>query len=503
MQPRATTTNATSAVGASITDIERALQYSTKTRKSKHRIRDYAQFHTHETVLYGESTEELSGGSDDSTYSGTAAAERDEELDDETTLLIAEQEQPDASEELRNLLIEKDMDIPLVLERLHAEGGDFVPDNRNNNNNNDTESQMDLTKSKPPSGVGSNHDNDDAGGDADDDMDASDVEDYKESAENSHDEEERRSILGGGNEQDYFEDDQSNLEEEEEEFVPKKGDDIDDETTMRVEEQLPRDMPYQQELELLKTESEIPIEQLRAMYQQSTQESTNKMDEEEEECEIYESEIDEDDEEEQVSGAAQLLGSGIANDDQDEYVPESMETVDDETTLEVEEKLGRDMSYQEEIAMLQRENEMSIEQLRDLVARMAQDHDNSSHPQKSSATAQEKEKRDDVMMEKIEIDVKETIASEITDGKRRREVDEKSQIDKKKRRHETMESTSNAGLAVTDKLEVSAELARTTIASRPFLIPSRVKLREYQQIGLNWLVSLQTRRLNGILADGE
>jgi E1A-binding protein p400 len=311
--------------------------------------------------------------------------------------------------------------------------------------------------------------------------------------------------LGGGNEKEYFEDDQSNLEEEEEEeFVPKKGDDIDDETTMRVEEQLPRDMSYQQELELLKTESEIPIEQLRTMYQPSTQESTNKMDEEEEEeCEIYESEIDEDDEGEQVSGAAQLLGSGIANDDQDEYVPESTEIVDDEATLEVEEKLGRDMSYQEEIAMLQRENEMSIEQLRDLVARMAQDHDNSSHPQKSSATAQEKEKRDDVMMEKIEIDVKETIASEITDGKRRREVDEKSQIDKKKRRHETMESTSNAGLAVTDKLEVSAELARTTIASRPFLIPSRVKLREYQQIGLNWLVSLQTRRLNGILADGE
>jgi hypothetical protein len=30
-----------------------------------------------------------------------------------------------------------------------------------------------------------------------------------------------------------------------------------------------------------------------------------------------------------------------------------------------------------------------------------------------------------------------------------------------------------------------------------------VKLREYQQTGLNWLVSLQSRRLNGILADGK
>ncbi|OEU20173.1 SNF2_N-domain-containing protein, partial [Fragilariopsis cylindrus CCMP1102] len=47
----------------------------------------------------------------------------------------------------------------------------------------------------------------------------------------------------------------------------------------------------------------------------------------------------------------------------------------------------------------------------------------------------------------------------------------------------------------------SAKKARETLASRPFLIPPWVKLRKYQQVGLNWLVSLQSRRLNGILAD--
>ena len=39
------------------------------------------------------------------------------------------------------------------------------------------------------------------------------------------------------------------------------------------------------------------------------------------------------------------------------------------------------------------------------------------------------------------------------------------------------------------------------VLARPYLLASWVKLRNYQRIGLNWLVSLQTRRLNGILAD--
>ena len=62
---------------------------------------------------------------------------------------------------------------------------------------------------------------------------------------------------------------------------------------------------------------------------------------------------------------------------------------------------------------------------------------------------------------------------------------------------------SDDGLAAIEALEESAERARKTLASRPFLIAPWVKLREYQQTGLNWLVSLQTRRLNGILADGK
>ncbi len=57
------------------------------------------------------------------------------------------------------------------------------------------------------------------------------------------------------------------------------------------------------------------------------------------------------------------------------------------------------------------------------------------------------------------------------------------------------------GIAALNALEASALRAQQTLASRPFLLASWVKLRHYQQVGLNWLVSLQSRRLNGVLAD--
>jgi len=59
----------------------------------------------------------------------------------------------------------------------------------------------------------------------------------------------------------------------------------------------------------------------------------------------------------------------------------------------------------------------------------------------------------------------------------------------------------DAGTMALKSLEEAELKARFTYISRPFLLSSWVKLREYQKIGLNWLVSIQTRRLNGILAD--
>mmetsp|Transcript_32203 Transcript_32203/g.99600 ORF Transcript_32203/g.99600 Transcript_32203/m.99600 type:complete len:1299 (+) Transcript_32203:1576-5472(+) len=54
---------------------------------------------------------------------------------------------------------------------------------------------------------------------------------------------------------------------------------------------------------------------------------------------------------------------------------------------------------------------------------------------------------------------------------------------------------SNAQIEIVDQHDREMKIAR------PFLLDSTVTLRPYQQIGLNWLVSMHERRLNGILAD--
>ena len=63
--------------------------------------------------------------------------------------------------------------------------------------------------------------------------------------------------------------------------------------------------------------------------------------------------------------------------------------------------------------------------------------------------------------------------------------------------HEASEN----GLSLSSRLAVADACARQADAARPFLLDSTVRLRPYQQAGLNWLVSMHERQLNGILAD--
>ena len=146
---------------------------------------------------------------------------------------------------------------------------------------------------------------------------------------------------------------------------------------------------------------------------------------------------------------------------------------DDETTMEAEEKLGREMSYEEEIALLNQEGEMSVEELRAMYADIGS------------------EGQGGVDEEEVE---------ESGDGKRKAVEGQALSLRESKRQRAVPIDVSDTEAALA-ALEASAERARSTLASRPFLLSKWVKLREYQQIGLNWLVSLHARRLNGILAD--
>lgn len=258
--------------------------------------------------------------------------------------------------------------------------------------------------------------------------------------------------------------DSSDLEADDE-FEPPQREVVDDETTMIAEERLGRDMSYQEEIDLLNRENSMSVEELRRLYAGMDNNGHDDNNSGSEAAVDEEMEV----EPEQARPSSQLseLWSHQDQENDDAFVLEE-DPVDDETTIEAEERLGPTMSAQDEIALLQREGELPIEELRKLYASNDTSSDNGNEP------ASRKRPRDG------------NDADNGTDSRQRVKTDKADDDD---------------GVAAMVRLEASAEQARQSMVTRPFFIPKWVKLREYQQIGLNWLVSLQSRRLNGILAD--
>ena len=284
-------------------------------------------------------------------------------------------------------------------------------------------------------------------------------------------------------------------DDDNEDYKLNEADAVDDETTIEIEERMGRDITYEEEMDLLQKENEIPVEKLREMYGFLAQGNAD----EDDEVQSMESEPASVASEGQRATLTNSLldgGSDATDADAEEFKPEESELLDDETTMEAEERLGRDMSYEEEIELLNRENEMSVEELRKMYAGI-----NSQESEEGAQDGALRKKEDDDIDE--EIISSPSIATSAT--KRQREMDDESfdtRPTKTTCNREDGETTDD-GQAALDALEASAERARQTLATRPYLLAGWVKLRIYQQIGLNWLVSLQSRRLNGILADGK
>ena len=291
---------------------------------------------------------------------------------------------------------------------------------------------------------------------------------------------------------------------EEDEFRPEVGTGVDDETTIEAEEKMGRDMSYKEEINLLQNESEIPIERLREMYAAALNGGDGGNGKEENKTLNSDSNVGNavgGDEVASGTGRGSVAGEITSEkpyvqllsrtdssiEDADEFLPDANEGVDDERTLEAEEKLGREMSYEEEISLLRREGEMSVDELRARYAIVDCDAGSmsveSSAAEEPSALIHSLNDQEDELKRKFDAD------------------GDTGNTNAKKARLDSEQEGSDAGKAALDVLEASAERARKTLASRPFLLAPWVKLREYQQTGLNWLVSLQSRRLNGILAD--
>jgi hypothetical protein len=98
-------------------------------------------------------------------------------------------------------------------------------------------------------------------------------------------------------------------------------------------------MTYQDEINLLKRESKILVEELRRMY----------------------TGVDNGDDGADTNSLDEVMFEEDDNRSEDEFCPSpSIDAVDDETTIEAEERLGREMNVEDEIALLQRESTTSV-----------------------------------------------------------------------------------------------------------------------------------------------
>ena len=323
----------------------------------------------------------------------------------------------------------------------------------------------------------------------------------------------RRRASASANDEEPSED--VNDPEGEEEFQLQGTGDVDDETTLEAEERLGRDMSYQQEIDLLKRESEMSVEELRAMYAGMNGEEAGDSD----------NEVDDLPPPEPVAASSSSAGrrrtrsrvpsgttsSKLTNEafkdddgaEEEEYQPDARAAVDNEDTLEAEERLGREMSPEEELKMLQEQNEVPIEELRAMYAAMenedgdqsdgdamsCEDADNPSNEQ--LLTKRKRKRRREEGEEETPVDIDDDIKQEGAEESKKMKTHNRKSEDEEE----------DATVDMLKALEESEAKARQTMVSRPFLLAPWVKLREYQKIGLNWLVSTQGRRLNGILAD--
>lgn len=602
--------------------IEEALAAADRLRSRNVERRDYSQLRMADEEIYGHSTTSESGSD------GSFVVDSNDE-DDETTLRQAEVEetrerrrrQPRGSDddgdsyvadpdEIKKLQEESSMDVDKVLERMKEEA-EHIPDVVN-----DPEDDSSVVSTKkvtfaadvvkkrsrrqkalrraPSPRHRTASSQADLGHDADDDADASDVEDFVDEAdgdgsdefqadENEVDDEttiaaEERlgrdmsaedeinllqqesevsieelrmkyaALQDNGAEEECVESEVEDTklpardlenaalaaveekfkeDDAEDEFQPTN--EVDDETTIEAEERLGREMPPDQEISVLEAESQIPIEQLRAMYAQMSKEEEEDDDPNPDEIKIAQpvESMEEDSSYRDLLAKADDVG-----DDVEEFVPEMMEA-DDETTMEAEERLGRDMSYEAEIKLLQRESEMSVDELRKLYGAINGGAEESADEQidELSSAYEGDDGEDEFKPDENAVDDETTLEAEERLGremsteaeiallKRESETpveelramyaslhakdgDSSDRNDSKRRRVDTNQEGDEQeedGMVALDVLEASVQRARNTTASRPFLLSSWVKLRKYQQIGLNWLVSIQTRRLNGIL----
>ncbi|XP_039620982.1 helicase SRCAP isoform X2 [Polypterus senegalus] len=326
-------------------------------------------------------------------------------------------------------------------------------------------------------------------------------------------------------------------------------DEEDDEETIEVEEREEGNdaETHLREIELLKQEGELPLEELLQTLPAGVLEDSSGSDDEVEEDDDADESEEEDERQQsqlpnnlkqnklQTSGnEISVHGHNCEEEDDEEFTANEEEAEDEEETIAAQEEVEGEMNHAEEIEDLLQEGEMSYEQLLQKYAGAYADEFEVPESDGSRQSSEEDESLPDEEEEEEEEEEDEVVEdqdenSHFSGTLEVEESDEDSsgdigvefllksdqtppQLARANDKGEEQQDPVNSSPArpkkeITDIAAAAESLQPTgyTLATAqvktpiPFLLCGT--LREYQHIGLDWLVTMYEKKLNGILAD--
>ncbi|XP_068100227.1 helicase SRCAP isoform X2 [Hyperolius riggenbachi] len=266
------------------------------------------------------------------------------------------------------------------------------------------------------------------------------------------------------------------------EFLPQEdeAEEEDDEETIEIEERQDGNdaESHRLELELLRRESEVPLDELiqslppEILLDEADMEDPTSEDQ------------DDDDEDESSSGEE------VAEDD--EFTANEAEAEDEEETIEAEEALDNQQDHSAELCELAQEGELSIEDLLKKYSLVRMDHEEAAEEERSRVSELETSETSECDSSDCESDGVEFLVKQ--------EEEEPGPIILPPEHPEPKKEITDIAATAESLQPKGYTLATTQVKTAvPFLL--RGDLREYQHIGLEWLVTMYEKKLNGILAD--
>ncbi|XP_061446917.1 helicase SRCAP isoform X2 [Rhineura floridana] len=333
-------------------------------------------------------------------------------------------------------------------------------------------------------------------------------------------------------------------EDEDGDFQPHE--ESDDEETIEVEEQQEGNdsETRQREIELLKQEGELPLEELlqslppqilENSFNVSPCASSSDNDEEEE----GDSEEEEEQEENQTSRNLKEKPKSLTqrnkkpwkpDEEDEEFTANEEEAEDEEETIAAEEKLEGDVDHSQELDDLTKEGELPMEELLQKYAgayasdfEMEESDTSSEVLEPSTSEYEEESEEEDTSSqsdstEEVESEQDESEEEDAMEGEEEEAsvsqeedfgVEYLLKQDEDRGGEGDNDSTPAPGpkkeitdiAAAAESLQPKGYTLATTQVKTPIPYLLRGTLREYQHIGLDWLVTMYEKKLNGILAD--